>query len=58
MENDEQANQVWSNIEWFRMNGISELNESNALDYFMTSPFYNKKSAKNEKTKKAKANVM
>lgn len=58
MENDEQVNQVWSNIEWFRANGVAELNDNNALDYFMTSPFYNKKNARNDKSKKAKGNIL
>jgi len=58
MENEEQPNQVFSNIEWLRMNNIIELNEKNALDYFMTSPFYSSKNARNEKGKKSKGNIL
>jgi len=58
METEEQPNQVFSNIEWLRVNNIIELNEKNALDYFMTSPFYNSRNAKNDKAKKSKGNIL
>jgi hypothetical protein len=44
MEDNDLANKVWNGLEMLRMEGIiTDINESNAMEYFKRSPFYGKK---------------
>lgn len=51
MEDNDLANKVWNGLEMLRMEGIiTDINESNAMEYFKRSPFYGKKKTYRIKT--------